>query len=82
MISDVAAFLLVPTPKKTVKYEGTTITPDRLREIQDKPGYHVVDAFVAVSADVNRDLPTVRHGGRVRAESPLTSILSIRRGRL
>jgi uncharacterized protein (DUF3820 family) len=45
LVSDIAAFLMIPEPKKRVKYDGKSITRDALSELQRRHGFHTVNAF-------------------------------------
>lgn len=45
LVSDIAAFLMIPAPKKRVKYENKSISREALSELQRRPGFHNVNAF-------------------------------------
>lgn len=45
LVSDIAAFLMIPEPKKRVKYENKSISREALSELQQRPGFHTVNAF-------------------------------------
>lgn len=46
LVSDIAAFLMIDVPKKIVGYEKRTMTHEQLEQLQSKPGFHDVKAFV------------------------------------